>query len=237
MNKKELAKRYILFVVSLFFAALGVAVTKRGELGTSPISSVANVMSGRFEGMTMGVWLIVWNCLPILGQVLLLRRDFQPIQLLQLPLSFLFGWFTDFGLWLAGLIPVESYHVQAAIMGFGVSLAVIADVVMNSGEAFVKAVSDCTGSRAVRSVRPDTFAMMALMGSRASSDTPMSRTPAQQPMMKVSALNTWEMFRLEAPRARRMPISLVRSITEMWVMMPIMMQDTTREMATKAMST
>ena len=83
MNKKELAKRYILFVVSLFFAALGVAVTKRGELGTSPISSVANVMSGRFEGMTMGVWLIVWNCLPILGQVLLLRRDFHPSQLLQ----------------------------------------------------------------------------------------------------------------------------------------------------------
>lgn len=75
MNKKELAKRYILFVVSLFFAALGVAVTKRGELGTSPISSVANVMSGRFEGMTMGVWLIVWNCLLILGQVLLLRRQ------------------------------------------------------------------------------------------------------------------------------------------------------------------
>lgn len=152
MNKKELAKRYVLFVVSLFFAALGVAVTKRGELGTSPISSVANVMSGRFEGMTMGVWLIVWNCLLILGQVLLLRRDFQPIQLLQIPLSFLFGWFTDFGLWLAGLIPVESYPVQAAmtlagtvIMGFGVSLAVIADVVMNSGEAFVKAVSDRTG--------------------------------------------------------------------------------------------
>ena len=59
MNRKELAKRYILFVVSLFFAALGVAVTKRGELGTSPTSSVANVMGGRFEGMTMGVCLIV----------------------------------------------------------------------------------------------------------------------------------------------------------------------------------
>lgn len=33
MNKKELAKRYILFVVSLFFAALGVAVTKWGGAG------------------------------------------------------------------------------------------------------------------------------------------------------------------------------------------------------------
>ena len=56
-------------------------------------------------------------------------------------------------------------------------------------------------------------------------------------MMKVSALNTWEIFLLEAPMARRMPISLVRSMTEMWVMMPIIMQETTRDTATKAMST
>ena len=45
MNKIEIAKRYVLFIISLFFAALGVAFTKHGELGVSPISSVANVMS------------------------------------------------------------------------------------------------------------------------------------------------------------------------------------------------
>ena len=37
--------------------------------------------------------------------------------------------------------------------------------------------------------------------------------PEHRPMMKVSALNTSEMFRLEAPMARRMPISLRRSST------------------------
>ena len=31
------------------------------------------------------------------------------------------------------------------ILGFGVSLSVIANVIMNSGEAFVKAVADITG--------------------------------------------------------------------------------------------
>lgn len=45
MNKNELIKRYILFIISLFFSAIGVAFTKHGELGVSPISSVANVMS------------------------------------------------------------------------------------------------------------------------------------------------------------------------------------------------
>ena len=131
---------------------MGVAVTKRGELGVSPISSVANVMSGKFDFLSLGVWLILRNCLLILGQVIILRKDFKPIQLLQLPLSFLFGVFTDFGMMSISHIPVSGYAVRLAlvalgiiILGFGVSLSVIANVIMNSGEAFVKALSDKTG--------------------------------------------------------------------------------------------
>ena len=93
-------QRYLLFIIGLFFSALGVAITKKGELGVSPISSVANVMSIRLPQLSLGYWLIIWNCVLILGQILLLRRKFQWIQLLQVPLSFLFGWFTDFGVWL-----------------------------------------------------------------------------------------------------------------------------------------
>ena len=52
-----------MFIVSLFFAALGVAVTKRGELGVSPISSVANVMSCKYVSLSLGTWLIIWNCI------------------------------------------------------------------------------------------------------------------------------------------------------------------------------
>lgn len=149
MTKKELSKRYILFIISLFFSAMGVAFTKQGELGVSPISSVANILSYKFTALSMGSWLIAWNCLLILGQILILRRSFQPIQLLQVPLSFLFGWFTDFGMWCTSFIPVNSYPVRifmvaagVIILGFGISLSVIANVIMNSGEAFVKALAD-----------------------------------------------------------------------------------------------
>ena len=149
MSRKELAKRYVLFIISLFFAALGVAVTKHGELGVSPISSVANVLSDQFTALSLGEWLILWNCVLILGQVIIRRREFETVQLLQVPLSFLFGWFTDFGSWLVAGIPVEVYPVRlllvlagTVILGFGISLAVLASVVMNSGEAFVKALSD-----------------------------------------------------------------------------------------------
>lgn len=152
MSTKEIFKRYILFVISLFFAAMGVAVTKRGDLGVSPVSSVANVMSSKFDFLSMGVCLIIWNCLLIVGQIIILRRDFKLIQLLQIPLSLLFGIFTDFGIMLVSFIPVNSYAVRLLcviggiiILGFGISLSVIANVIMNSGEAFVKALSDKTG--------------------------------------------------------------------------------------------
>lgn len=149
MSKTETAKRYALFIISLFFSALGVAFTKHGELGVSPISSVANVLSLKFSALSLGTWLIIWNCVLIVGQIVILRNKFQPIQLLQVPLSFLFGWFTDLGMWLVSFIPANAYPIRLAmvvigivILGFGISLAVIANVIMNSGEAFVKAVSD-----------------------------------------------------------------------------------------------
>ncbi|MDO5397401.1 MAG: DUF6198 family protein [bacterium] len=149
MRKTEIAKRYVLFVISLFFAALGVAFTKHGELGVSPISSVANIMSYKFSSLSLGAWLIIWNCFLIFGQIFILRKKFQLIQLLQIPLSFLFGWFTDLGMWIVSFISVNSYFMRivmvvagVVILAFGISLSVIANVIMNSGEAFVKAISD-----------------------------------------------------------------------------------------------
>lgn len=151
MSKKELVKRYAVFIVSLFVMAIGVAMTKKAELGVSPISSVANVMSIQFTSLSIGNWLIIWNCVLILGQIIFLRKKFQPVQLMQIPLSFLFGYFTDFGMWLMSFFDTDTYAVKmifvivgTVILGFGVALSVIANVVMNSGEAFVKAVSDVT---------------------------------------------------------------------------------------------
>lgn len=151
MSKKELFKRYALFIISLFIAGMGVAFTKKAELGMSPTSSVANVLSLKFTFFSLGNWLIVWNCFLILGQILMLGKKFQYIQLLQIPLSFLFGYFTDFGTWCLSHIEISEYIVRflfvltgTTILGFGVSLSVIANVVMNSAEAFIKVVSDKT---------------------------------------------------------------------------------------------
>lgn len=148
----ETLKRYALCILGLFFSAQGVAITKLGALGVSPISSVANVMSLRLPALSLRQ----------LADYLELRAHsrsdfdfapakFQPIQLLQIPLSFLFGYFTDFGMWAFSWACPELYPLRLVniccgtiMLGFGISFCVIANAVMNSGEAFVKAVSDTT---------------------------------------------------------------------------------------------
>jgi len=153
MTKGKIDSKFLLrcvaFIIGLFFSGLGVAITKKGELGVSPVSSIANVMSIRFDVLTIGNWLIISNCVLILGQFLILRKNFKIYQLLQIPLSFLFGYFTDFGVWMIKNIPVNVYPARlfcsvfgTAVLAFGIVIQIKADVIMNSGEAFVKAISD-----------------------------------------------------------------------------------------------
>ncbi len=149
MSTKEFIKRYILFMFSLFLSAFGVAVTKHAELGVAPVSSVANVIFGKFPSVSLGTWLIVWNILLLIGQILILRKNFRLYNLLQIPLAIAFGIFTDFSLWCISSVELKSYAVNiifvftgVAIRSLGIALAVTADIILNSSEAFVKAISD-----------------------------------------------------------------------------------------------
>lgn len=151
-DKTSFFKRLVLLIFGLFLSALGVALLKKAALGVSPISSAANIVSIAVPDLSLGTWLIIWNCVLILGQLLILRRDFRPVELLQLPLSVLFGLFTDLSMSLLDFVEPGSYIecfvlvvLGTATMALGISLTVIADVIMNSGEALVKAVSDKTG--------------------------------------------------------------------------------------------
>jgi len=147
MAKKELLKRYIFFIIGLFVNALGVSFITKASLGTSPISSIPYTLSMGFP-FTMGQFTSGLNMILILGQILLLRKKFERVQLLQIPVSFLFSFFID--LTMSGLyfINPNTYFIKVIfllvgciILGLGISMEVIADVVMLSGEAFVKAIS------------------------------------------------------------------------------------------------
>ena len=139
-------KRWLLLCVGLLVMAFGVAFSIKGGLGTSPISSLPYVIS-RITPLTVGTATIAMHVTLILLQILLLRRRYQLMQLLQLPVALLFGMLTDAAVnALQGIVP-GSYPAQwglclvgIALVGIGVSMEVTANVVVLAGEGMVLAV-------------------------------------------------------------------------------------------------
>lgn len=93
-----MSRRYILFAVSLFVNAMGIAFITKALLGTSPITSVTYVLS-MFTPLTIGQWTIVLNLLFVLFELPFMTRkelkDDLRMFLLQIPISLCFGTFID----------------------------------------------------------------------------------------------------------------------------------------------
>ena len=143
MNK---LKRYLLFLVGLFINALGVSLVTKASLGTSPISSIPYVLSLHFP-LTLGNFTIIFSILLIILQLLILRKNFKMENILQIPVSVAFGYFIDLTMYLFGWMNPQNYLVKllallagCIVLGFGVYMEVVADVVMLPGESFVRAI-------------------------------------------------------------------------------------------------
>lgn len=148
MNKLPIyiLKRYLLLLVGLTIMAFGVGFSIKASLGTSPISSVPFVVS-LFTPLTVGTATIAMHCVFILLQILILRKKYHPIQLMQLPVAFVFGYLTDFGLWALQGISCHTYWQQWIVcligiflVAVGVSFEVKAGVVVLAGEGVVLAI-------------------------------------------------------------------------------------------------
>lgn len=145
--KKNLVRRYIVFLFGLFLSSLGVAFVTKASLGTSPISSIPYVLSLKFTP-TLGVFTIYFSLFLILLQIIILGKKFNKIDLLQIPVSILFGYFIDISMFLLTWVNSDIYVVKVlylligcVILGFGVYLEVIADVLMLPGESFVRSLT------------------------------------------------------------------------------------------------
>lgn len=143
----EKLKRYLIFLIGLFINSVGVSIITKADLGTSPISSIPYVLSLNHP-LTLGEFTIIFSILLVLLQMLILRKNFKKEQLLQVPISVLFGYFIDLSMLLLDFLLPEQYlmkilHLLAGcvILGFGVFLEVLAGVAMLPGEAFVCAVA------------------------------------------------------------------------------------------------
>ena len=149
--------QHILLVISLFIMTFGVALCIRSSLGSSVISTIPFVMSiageaGKLTSLTIGQWTYVMNCVLVALQLLILRRMFQPVQLFQLLIGFLFGWLLDVNVAITALIPLDNLITRilaqllgCLILGAGISFEIKCGSVTMPGEGLPAAISRKSG--------------------------------------------------------------------------------------------
>ena len=149
MNKTIL--RYFYFLLGLFINSFGIAFITKSALGTSQISSVPYVLSLYFTNMSFGMTTFIFNMIFIIIQIIILKKDFQPIQFLQILANIIFSSFIDLGMYMMNwfqpdtlLIRLLSLLMGCIILAIGISIEVAPNVIMVPGEGIVKAISDVT---------------------------------------------------------------------------------------------
>lgn len=152
---KQIVRNYTLFLIGLFIASMGVALSTKAGLGTSPVASVPYSISLLNHTLTFGWWLNLWSVIQIVVQVALLRKKCKPMEIIiQTILAFVYGSLTDFSCTLISGIQANNYATQFGLMilscfvlGLGIWIQLKGNVAMLPGEAMNRAFSEVTGKR------------------------------------------------------------------------------------------
>lgn len=143
--------RLSMYLIGLFVMTLGIAISVKSDLGVSPVSSIPYTITCVW-GLEMGKATILFHCILVVLQLLLLRKRFQVKNLLQVVVGILFGYFTTFCNYCVSFLPDPGNIVikllmmlgSAVLIAFGIFLYVPADIMPLAGEGFMKTVSDMT---------------------------------------------------------------------------------------------
>ena len=143
----HIGSRFACFACGVVINSFAIALITKGDMGTSQISSVPYVLSLRFP-LSFGMMTFIMNMVFIALQVVLLRRDFHPVQLLQILVNVLFSAMIDVGMSLLSLLTPTTLWQRllcvaagCCIMGFGIVIEVSPNVLMVPGEGIVRALS------------------------------------------------------------------------------------------------
>ncbi len=147
MSKSEYIKRYFFFFLGLYIISMGIALSTKAGLGVTPVSSIPFTLSIATP-LTLGNITIIIQLIYIACEIAILRKEFKPYNLLQFLVVFVFGYFTDFSVWLIrGIVP-GNYIAQwicciAAmfVISFGIKMEVTAGVMMLPVDALMALIS------------------------------------------------------------------------------------------------
>ena len=148
MTAAETVKRFLVMLFGMFVTALGLAICVETDLGISPLTTLAYTLHNVVPSISLGTFTFLQHLMFFTLMVLVLRRDFRPYQLLQIPCSFLFGKFLDFWEYLLSGCAPSFYVVRfillmvgCVVVALGFSLVFTSRVPLEANTAFLNAVS------------------------------------------------------------------------------------------------
>lgn len=151
---KSILVRYGVATLGLVLVGIGVALSIKSDLGTSPVSCppyVVNLWNSKF---TVGEYTMMMHMVFILSQVLMLRKRFKLRYLMQIPAAIVFGLITDLSIWAFDWIHVSTYAgrmllciLTVLVTALGVSLEVLGNAWMLAGEQTTAAIAEVTKIR------------------------------------------------------------------------------------------
>lgn len=152
MLNKMFITRILFFIIGINFIALGVSLTAKVELGTSPISAIPYALSLYFKFLSFGNWVILFNILLIFMEVILLQCKINFLNISsQLILAFIFGYLIDLYIFILNYNFPGYYFAKlsllilgCAIMAFGAYFEIISNTSMLPGDAFILSISVIT---------------------------------------------------------------------------------------------
>lgn len=145
-------------LISLYIMTLGVALSVRSNVGSSVISSLPMSFSlagadGMMPALTIGDYTNLMNALFVVIQILILRRRFEPVQLFQLVIGFVFGTLIDINMRLTSFLDCTTIPLQAAtalagcsVLALGICLEIKCGSVTMPGEGIQVAICKVTGA-------------------------------------------------------------------------------------------
>lgn len=148
---KHYKTRISMYFIGLFVMTIGIALSVKSNLGVSPVSSIPYTMTCVW-GIEMGKATILFHIVLVLIQILLLRKNFKPAQLMQILVGVIFGYFTTFCNYMVSFlqtpdnlaIRIGMVLASTVFVAIGIFLYLPADLIPLAGEGAMQAVSSVT---------------------------------------------------------------------------------------------
>ena len=145
MTKKII--RYIIVFASVILVGIGASFSVKANVGIGAWDAIAKSIADVIS-MEIGTMGMILNCSCVLGQLIIYRRKFRWIQLLQIPLSIVLGMVINFFYYHLLTFTIDSYAIRMCmfvcaitVCAFGVAMVMLMDEITFALEGFCNAIT------------------------------------------------------------------------------------------------